>query len=178
MPVPYVWLLCDYSHTTATRMVPAYTKCDVLLIKVAPDDGLIQSETCRASNEKIKSNQKNFVLLVGFYTKCRGCHQNKIQESASRWFLLYNLSWWTVNIISNLALISVSHIRRIIQSLRTCIPAYESDVRNIKSDLSRGNSKAVMSGKCKVHKWRSPLRKYRSGCLLEKRLKKAHDFTN
>ena len=25
MPVPYVWLLCDYSHTTARRMVPAYT---------------------------------------------------------------------------------------------------------------------------------------------------------
>ena len=35
-----------YSHTTA------YTKCDVQLIKVAPDDGLISSETCRASNGK------------------------------------------------------------------------------------------------------------------------------
>ena len=32
---------CGYSHTTATRMVPAYTKCDVQLIKVAPEDGLI-----------------------------------------------------------------------------------------------------------------------------------------
>ena len=32
---------CGYSHTTATRMVPAYTKSDVQLIKVAPDDGLI-----------------------------------------------------------------------------------------------------------------------------------------
>ena len=52
MPVPYVWLLCGYSHTTATRMVPAYTKCDVQLIKVAPEDGLIQSETCRTFNEK------------------------------------------------------------------------------------------------------------------------------
>ena len=30
----------------------AYTKCDVQLIKVAPDDGLIQSETCRTSNGK------------------------------------------------------------------------------------------------------------------------------
>ena len=30
----------DYSHTTARRMVSAYTKCDVQLIKVAPDDGL------------------------------------------------------------------------------------------------------------------------------------------
>ena len=29
----YVWLLCDYSYTTARRMVPAYTKCDVQLIK-------------------------------------------------------------------------------------------------------------------------------------------------
>ena len=36
----------------ATRMVPAYTKCDVQLIKVAPEDGLIQSETCRAFNGK------------------------------------------------------------------------------------------------------------------------------
>ena len=48
----YVWLLCGYSHATARRMVPAYTKCDIQLIKVAPDDGLIQSETCRASNGK------------------------------------------------------------------------------------------------------------------------------
>ena len=43
---------CGYSHTTATRMVPAYTKRDVQLIKVAPDDRLIQSETCRASMKK------------------------------------------------------------------------------------------------------------------------------
>ena len=35
--------------------------------KVAPDDGLIQSETCRASNEEIKSNHKNSVHLVGSY---------------------------------------------------------------------------------------------------------------
>ena len=31
----------SYSHTTATRVVLAYTKCDVQLKKVAPDDGLI-----------------------------------------------------------------------------------------------------------------------------------------
>ena len=37
----YVWLLFGYSHTTARRMVPAYTKCNIQLIKVAPDDGLI-----------------------------------------------------------------------------------------------------------------------------------------
>jgi hypothetical protein len=36
--------------------------------KVAPDDGLIQSETRRASNKKIKSNHKNSVHLVGLYT--------------------------------------------------------------------------------------------------------------
>ena len=41
-----------YSHTTARRMVPAYTKCDIQLIKIAPEDGLIQSETGRAFNEK------------------------------------------------------------------------------------------------------------------------------
>ena len=34
MPVPYVWLLCGYSHTTARRVVPAYTKYDVQLIKL------------------------------------------------------------------------------------------------------------------------------------------------
>ena len=42
--------------------------------KVAPEDGLIQSETCTASNEKIKSNHKNFVHLVGLYTYCRMTH--------------------------------------------------------------------------------------------------------
>ena len=47
--------LAGYSHTTARRMVPAYTgiyqmRCTAY--KVAPDDGLIQSETCRASNGK------------------------------------------------------------------------------------------------------------------------------
>ena len=61
MPTQYVWLFCGYNHTTATRIVPTYAKCDVQLIKVAPDDGLIQSETCRASNGKIKSNHKKFV---------------------------------------------------------------------------------------------------------------------
>jgi hypothetical protein len=35
MPVPYVR---GYSHA---RMVLAYTKCDVQLKKVAPEDGLI-----------------------------------------------------------------------------------------------------------------------------------------
>ena len=39
--------------------------------KVARDDGLIQSETCRASNEKMKSNHKNFMHVVGLYTYCR-----------------------------------------------------------------------------------------------------------
>ena len=34
------------------RHIPAYTKCDVQLIKVAPDDGPIYCETCRASNRK------------------------------------------------------------------------------------------------------------------------------
>ena len=39
--------------------------------KVAPEDGLIQSETCRSSSGKqrtIKSNYKNLVHLVGLYT--------------------------------------------------------------------------------------------------------------
>ena len=35
-----VWLLCGYSHTTATRMVPAYTNCYIQLQNVAPDHAL------------------------------------------------------------------------------------------------------------------------------------------
>ena len=30
----YRYHTCGYSHTTATRMVPAYTKCEVQLIKL------------------------------------------------------------------------------------------------------------------------------------------------
>ena len=30
----YVWLLCCYNHTTARRMVRAYTKYDVQLVKL------------------------------------------------------------------------------------------------------------------------------------------------
>ena len=37
----YVWLLSGYSHTTARSRAPACTKCDVQLIKVAPNDGLM-----------------------------------------------------------------------------------------------------------------------------------------
>ena len=58
-------------------MVPAYTKYDEQLIKVAPDGGLIQSETCRAFNCKIrtiKSNYNNFVHLVDLYRYRRMMH--------------------------------------------------------------------------------------------------------
>ena len=66
MPVPYVWLFCGYSHTTARRTGIYQKQCTAY--KVAPDDGLIYSETSRASNEKMKTNHKNFVHLVGLYT--------------------------------------------------------------------------------------------------------------
>ena len=55
----YVWMLCGYgkdlSVTTQQPDVPAYTgiyqiRCTAY--KFAPDDGLTQSETCRASNGK------------------------------------------------------------------------------------------------------------------------------
>ena len=78
MPVPYVWLLCGYNNNSHTyRRIPAYTdiyqmRCTAY--KVAPDDGLIQSETCRASNEKIKSNHKNFVHFVRLCTYCKMMH--------------------------------------------------------------------------------------------------------
>ena len=43
---------CCVAIATQQADVPAYTKCDVQLIKAAPDDGVIQFETCRASNGK------------------------------------------------------------------------------------------------------------------------------
>ena len=43
---------CCVDIATQQSDVPAYTKCDVQLIKVAPEDELIQSEICRASNGK------------------------------------------------------------------------------------------------------------------------------
>ena len=52
-----IYHTCGCSMAIATqqlhvwyRHIPAYTKCDVQLIKVAPEDGLIQSETYRPSN--------------------------------------------------------------------------------------------------------------------------------
>ena len=35
-----------------SHLVSAYTNCTVQLIKVAPDDGLMQFETCKTSNRK------------------------------------------------------------------------------------------------------------------------------
>ena len=68
---------CCVTISTQQPDVPAYTgiyqmRCTAY--KVAPDDGLTQSETCRACNGKIKSNHKNFVHLVGLYTYCRMMH--------------------------------------------------------------------------------------------------------
>ena len=39
MPVPYVWLLCGYSHTTTRRIGVYQIRCTAY--KVAPDDELI-----------------------------------------------------------------------------------------------------------------------------------------
>ena len=38
------------------------------------DDGLILSEICTAPKEKINSDHKNFVHLVGLYTYCNMMH--------------------------------------------------------------------------------------------------------
>ena len=46
----YVCLLCVYSHTTDRRTGIYQMRCTAY--KVAPEDGLIYSETCRASNGK------------------------------------------------------------------------------------------------------------------------------
>jgi hypothetical protein len=55
------------------RLIPAHTKCDVQLIKIAPEDGVIQFETSRAYIE-IRSNHKKFVHLVGLYAYFRMMH--------------------------------------------------------------------------------------------------------
>ena len=66
----YVWLLCGYSHITARPMVPSYTKCDVQLINVVPEDGLIKSETCRGSNRKLSLITRILcILLVYIHVK-------------------------------------------------------------------------------------------------------------
>ena len=49
MPVPYVWLLCGYNNQTYGTGI-YQMRCTAY--KVAPDDGLTQSETCGASNGK------------------------------------------------------------------------------------------------------------------------------
>ena len=41
-----------YMLKRTSHLVYAGTKCDVHLIQFAPDDGLIESETCRASHGK------------------------------------------------------------------------------------------------------------------------------
>ena len=46
------FIICTSYLVYAGTIRPAYTKYDIQLIKVAPDDGLMQSETCRASNRK------------------------------------------------------------------------------------------------------------------------------
>ena len=49
------YFLLDALHVSdyiSRTILSAYTKCYVQLIKVSPDDGLIQSETCRATNGK------------------------------------------------------------------------------------------------------------------------------
>ena len=78
----YVWLLCCYRNTTATRIRIYQIRCTANT--VAPEDGLTQSETCTASNWKIKSNHKNFVYLVGLYTYCKMMHgSHNIKEKIS-----------------------------------------------------------------------------------------------
>ena len=52
MPVYAETPVCCVAIATQQTGVSAFTKCDAQLTKVAPEDGIIQSETCRASNGK------------------------------------------------------------------------------------------------------------------------------
>ena len=44
--------ICRYMPVRSQTYGTSIYQCDAQLIKVAPDDGLIQSETCTASNGK------------------------------------------------------------------------------------------------------------------------------
>ena len=56
---------------------------DIQLIKVALHDGLIQSEKCRASNEKIKFNHRNLCLL--FYIYCSPSVLIQARGAKNKW---------------------------------------------------------------------------------------------
>ena len=60
-------MLCGYSHTTSRRMIPAYTKCDVQLIKLLLMMDLYSLKHVEHLMEnKVKS--QNFVHRVALYT--------------------------------------------------------------------------------------------------------------
>ena len=52
----------SYSRTTVRRIGIYQIRCTAY--KVAPDDGLIQSETCRESNEKMNFNHRNLCISL------------------------------------------------------------------------------------------------------------------
>ena len=65
---------CCVAIATQQRDVSTYTgihqmRCTAY--EVAPDDGVTESETCRASNGKLSLITRIFVHLVGLYTHYR-----------------------------------------------------------------------------------------------------------
>ena len=46
--------------------------------QVAPDEGLIQSETCRASNEKINFNHRNLCIFLVYIHIVRTCQKSRM----------------------------------------------------------------------------------------------------
>ena len=66
MPVTYVWLLCCYSNTTARR-IGIYQIRHTAYKKIAPEDGLMQSETCRAYIEKLSLITRILCILLVKY---------------------------------------------------------------------------------------------------------------
>ena len=66
----------DIYHTSGCRVgiatrqpdVSAHTKSDVQLIKVAPEDGLVQPETCRVFNRKYSLITRILCMLFGSNT--------------------------------------------------------------------------------------------------------------
>ena len=114
--VAVVWLQPHNSHTYGTGIY----QCDVQFIKVAPDDGLIQSETCRASNGKYSLITRILCILLVY---------------------IHIVGWCTVHTTSYYHKPSYcSGIRMFIVLLKKALPLYllwylYNSVHNLSSDL-------------------------------------------
>ena len=77
----YHTCVCCVAIATQQPHASANTKCDVQLVKAAPEDGLIQSETCRAFNWKWSLITRIFCLLLVY------CNNVSFRRHLTLWIL-------------------------------------------------------------------------------------------